>query len=74
MRGRHLYEVWLKIEDREDVDDDWNITYQLKFTTNKQDKAWDYIYTHRYLETDLDTYDNGEHCLRIQTLIFKRIY
>lgn len=73
MRSKHLYEVWLKIEDRDDVDDNWNVTYKLKYTTNKRDKAMDYIYTHRYLETELEPDDDGTHWLHIQTLIFKRI-
>ena len=72
-RNKHLYEVRLCMESRDDVRHDWNKTYELKFTTNTLDKVMDYIYTHRYLETELDSNDDGSGWLHIQTLFYKRI-
>lgn len=69
----HLYQVWLKVEDREDIDFSWDVSYKLLFETNTLQKAMEYIYAHRYLETEMDLNDDGEHWLHIQTLFYKRI-
>lgn len=67
------YEIWLKVEDREDVDDDWNITRKLIYKAKNFDEAMDFIHTHQYLETELEPNDDGSSWLHIQTLYHVKI-
>lgn len=72
-RTKHLYEVWLKIEDRNDIREDFKTEYKLLTTTTSLEKTMDYIYVNRHLETQLDPYDDGSGWLHIKTLFYKRI-
>ena len=67
-RHRHFYQVILTIENRWDVDDDWERVDKILYKTDVRDKALHYIYHHRYLETPLEHNDNGDHWTHIQTL------
>lgn len=70
---KHHYQVVLTIENRDDVDDDFKKTEQVLFETHNRDKAMDYIYTHRHLESYLEPNDNGDHWLTIKTLRLKQL-
>ena len=74
MRAKHHYTIYLIIESREDIDDDFVISEKVVYQTNKRADADRWLYNHLYLETPLEPWDNGEHHLVIKSLYFKRDY
>ena len=69
----HWYRVILIVQDREDVGDDWNTTETIVFASWSIDRARNYMYHHRYLETEMDHMDDGTSWLHIQSLCLVKI-
>ena len=74
MRAKHHYTIYLVTESRDDIDDNFTISEKVVFQTNKRAEADRWLYNHLYLETPLEPFDDGSHCLEIKTLRFVRDY
>ena len=72
-RNNHWYHVVLTIEFRDDTDSDWQMTERIIYEGKNRDKAIWFMWDHWYLNTPLESDDNGDHWTYIQTLHLRRI-
>lgn len=72
-RNNHWYQVILVVEDRDDVDSNWNITEHTIYEGKNRDKAIWFMWNHAHLETQLDSNDDGSSWTHIQTLRLRRV-
>ena len=71
---KHHYQVVLTIEDKDDIRDTFRITKEVVlFETHNRDKAMDFIYVHRFMETPLEPDDDGKHWLHLKTLHLRQL-
>ena len=55
----HWYHVILVTHDREDVHDSWNVTSEIVYGTWSWERAMNFVYSHQYLQTEMDDMDDG---------------